>query len=243
MKCIGCGADVDVNVKKCPYCGVVNTVAIEREQIIDDLEEKNEKLKKSVLQKSWFAIYYKIHKRINLLLVIAFFLIIVIGVIVAENTDNKNPGRGSRQNVIEAYNRGDYEALYMAMRDGEYFEDPEYDEYGHMAMIWDCYIECLAEYGRTYDEYLKTGKYDRFYLKSSVMSGVEVLYGIPTLYYYKNELSAENARRAKPMQDEIRALFIGVYKVPEEMLDTTAYTKSKMMSELEDYVLGVLENE
>lgn len=243
MKCINCGALLEADQLVCPYCGTANHEAIDRKQELDMIEGENRKLKKEVLSKSKEEIGYKIHKRVNLVLLAVFVLVTVFSFVAYLFTEEQVWNRnGSEEDMVRYYEANDFENLYFCMSFADLFDPEKYPDYGHAALIWNDYMDCQVYFAKAYEEYEKTGYYDAWYLEKCIDYGCDVLTG--NLSYVYEELSEENKERLAPYQEQIYILFTGALQIPdeliEEMYEVEAYEHEEALVE---YVLEVLPNE
>ena len=244
MKCIQCGAILKAEQLVCPYCGAVNKEATGRRRELDFLEAQNISLKKEVLQESKEEIRTKIHRRVNFVLLCVFILTVFISFATYMITEEHLFGpKGTEEEMIRYYEEGDYENLYLCMSSGDLFDSELRYEYGHMALLWNDYESCQINFGKAYQEYVNTGKYDSYYLEQCVKYGCEVLTG--EFSYTYDEFPEVNREKAKPLQDQVMILFTGVFQIPEELIGEmhdreNYYDKADVLIE---YVLEVLPNE
>lgn len=243
MKCLNCGAVLDADQLVCPYCGTINHEASGRKQELDVLEGENQALKKEVLSKSKEEVRYKIHKRVNLVLAGIFMLTTVISFVAFCITDEPIWNRkGTEEDMIRYYEAGDYENLYLCMSSGDLFDPEQYYDYGHIALIWNDYLNCQIYFGKAYEAYVDTGFYDSYYLERCIEYGCDVLTG--NLSYIYEELSEENKKRLAPCQEQIYILFTGALQIPEELIEEIYEIEEyKHADALVEYVLEVLPHE
>ena len=240
MKCIHCGANIETDQKICPYCGTANPEAYKRERQLEEIQKKNEALTKQVLKDSGPQLLYKIHKRVNLALLVLLILVFAVslGVYVAKESGEKH---GGKKDIIRFYEEGAWEDLYLCMRSWDYFGEEGYHEYSYMALLWDSYRSCQLYFGEAYEEYLSTGYYSTWQLRRCVKEGYEVLTGYISPLYDKP--SEQNLKNIQPYRDQIYILFTGMLQIPEEMLEDLDPKDGMGSNSLEEYVLEVLPNE
>ena len=71
MKCVGCGAQIDMDQQVCPYCGRVNDLALQRSMHLENLEERNRREGKEIVEKSRMEIFCRVHRWVNVGLAVA----------------------------------------------------------------------------------------------------------------------------------------------------------------------------
>ncbi|MGN0515107.1 MAG: hypothetical protein ACI4GD_12600 [Lachnospiraceae bacterium] len=242
MKCKNCGAQMGLDVEKCPYCGSENKIAKTRSSTLDKLKKYNEKLSQEELKKTRAWRFYKLHKRINIIMTAVVIVLLVVSFIFYMLSDNSvSKPKGSVNTVKELYNKGDYEELHTYMHEHGMFGEEGLYEYSQMALLWYEYHKTRLDFIKAYDNYMLDDQYNKMYLERCVDDG----YGVLTCHIssYYNEVSEENANRIKPYQDEIYMLFTGILNIPEEMLSDLDEYDYKKEDVLKEYVLEVLPNE
>ena len=240
MKCVNCGAQIGLDVEKCPYCGTINPIATKRRENIEKLEADNKKLEKNVLETTKEERWYRIHKRVNIvlagLIVLLFVVAFVTSLIKVVPYSKKELAT-----IQDYYNAEDYENLYYYMSDLNLFGQEGLYEYGQMALLWHNYRDTQLEFMYAYDEYVETGKYSKWRLEHCVETGYDVLTCYVSRAY--DEVSEENAKRNEQFEEEIYMLFTGILEIPEEELSDLPVDDWDRQKELSKYVLEVLPNE
>lgn len=241
MKCENCGAQIGLDVEKCPYCGTINQIAVVREEKLEDLKERNEEFEKKVLKDSKEELRYRLHKRINLALFLALAFLVIVGSIIEEREQNYVSEENDRL-VREYYEAGKLEELYYHMHENNIIGMEGYYDYSNIVLLWNAYQDCQIEFACAYDDYLKNGKYSTWQLESCVDKGYDVLTGYIS-YTYDENMSEQNKELIKPYQENVYMLFTGALQIPEEMLvDLEPYDYERQEA-LKEYVLEVLPNE
>lgn len=241
MKCVNCGAQIGLDVEKCPFCGTVNNIAVVRKEGIEILKAENEKLEEAVLEASKKEMYYKLHKRINIILVAVMVLFCVAALIISQiEYDYVAPE--DKKMVYELYEKQDLEGLYNLMHEKDIFGKEGFYDYSYMALLWNNYQECQRWYAKAYDNYLANGKYDSYYLERCIETGCEILTGYISSTYGKN-LSEKNKEYLRPYQEKVMILFTGTFGIPEEMLEGLEHDDYDREDAIIEYVLEVLPNE
>lgn len=241
MKCENCGAQVGLDVEKCPYCGTINKIALMREEKLEDLKDSNEEFEKKVLEDSREELHYRLHKRINLALFCLLALLVIVGIVIDEHGQNHVSEENDKL-VKEYYEAAKLEELYYHMHENNIIGMEGYYDYSNIALLWHTYRECQLEFAFAYDGYLKNGKYSKWQLESCVDSGYDVLTGYIS-YSYDENLSPKNRELIKPYQEKVYMMFTGVLQIPEEMLVDLEPNDFEKLDALQEYVLEVLPNE
>lgn len=240
MKCVNCGAQIGLDVEKCPYCRTINAIAVRRKENIEKLEADNKELEKKVLETSREERWYRIHKRVNIVLaglIVLFFVVAYVMSFVTTVPYSKE----ELATIQDYYNAEDYENLYYYMSDLNLFGEDGLYEYSQMALLWHNYREVQLDFMYAYDEYVETGKYSSWRLEQCVKTGYDVLTCYISRVY--DEVSEENAKRNEQFEEEIYMLFTGILEIPEEELSDLSPDDWDRQKELSEYVLEVLPNE
>lgn len=235
MKCVNCGAELGLDVLKCPHCGTDNEVAKKRAESLLKLQEHNEELEEKVIKESKAVIWYRLHKRINL----ALFLIgvIIFGGLFCISHFTKDSRREKNEaQLLAYYEAGQLEEIYWYMNEKDLWGEG-YD-YGTIAFIWDDYNEAKQQFAKAYEQYVNTGYYSTSGLKSCIRFSVSVL----TSYEHYTE-KGKDMTIVKPYRDELYVMLTGVLTVPEELLEEAKFGQSGKDEPIIEYVLGVLPNE
>lgn len=241
MKCFSCGAEITEQDINCPYCGKINLEAKKRAQEVERINNENEQLKQQVLSASRLDIYYKIHKKINIILFVACIIAAIVGITIYSLQDKKlSNARGELSKAKELYESGRLEELYLCLSDADALSKEGYEEYGKAALLWKIYRECQNDFAKSLDKYNKNGVYDSFYLRKSVEEGYQVLTNYVSIRYYSDDLSDKTKELMADYKDDVIALFTGIYQIPEDRISSLGKYEYKTERELVQYVTGVL---
>ena len=135
IECKKCGAQLDINTKRCPYCGEINSEAIEHIEKMEHFEKDYRDTKKEVFSNvKTFSRGYGDLLLLIILLISTFITLFVISI------DPLNDGatikyykkhQAEIDNQIAAYiTNGDFEKLDAYMRNNNFvFCLEEYDDY------------------------------------------------------------------------------------------------------------------
>lgn len=241
MKCKNCGAQMGLDVKKCPYCGTVNEIAIKREENLTNLVKENEEFKEQLLERSKEEMHYRLHKRMNLAMLCLLLVFLIGGSLIVEFQKN-HVSKKDEQLAKEYYEAGNFKDLYYHLHEKEMFGFAKYYDYCQMALLWTSYNDCQIFFSRAYDQYCVTGKYSAWDLERCIESGCKILTSYVS-FTYGEKMSEQNGKALKPYQEQVRILFAGVLQIPEEMFDNLKEDEYDRMDALKDYVLEVLPNE
>lgn len=235
MKCVNCGAELGLDVLKCPYCGTDNEVAQKRAQSLSKLQEHNEELEKKVIKESRAVIWYRLHKRINLALFLVGVIIFGGLFCISHFTEDSRREKHEAQ-LLAYYEAGQLEEIYWYMDEKDLWGEG-YD-YGYIAFMWNDYNEAKQHFAKAYEQYVNTGYYNKAGLESSIRFGISV---ISSYDYYCEK--GNDMTITKPYRDELYAMFTGIMTVPEELIEEAEFGKSRKEEPIIEYVLGVLPNE
>lgn len=238
MKCKNCGAQIGLDVQKCPYCGTINQIALKREDTLEEMQKSNEELEEKVIKDSREVMWYRLHKRFNLVLFMIILSIIAFGFYIQYKENHVKADAKDVAIMKEYYETGNLEELYYFMTENDFMVLDEYYEYAHVASVWYSYHSARCDFINAYDDYALNGKYNKYMLESCIWEGCEVLTG--HMSYYGGDLSEHSLNLIEGFQEEIYMLFGGSLKIPDEMLKNLEPHNSEMRKELLEYVLGVL---
>lgn len=240
MKCEGCGAQIDIDQRMCPYCGRINDTAVKRGEHLRSMEERNRREGEQIIKRSGLEIFCKIHKWVNVGLVVALVIACVASFsfyYIHEYGINRNDV--SPEQLRECYENGDLESLYYLMSKGEYFGKDGYYGYAQAAFFWRDYMDCQNYFARSYEKYTKNGYYDSYWLQRSVECGYDCLTFYMDSVYSDGKSDEKNMELSKEYQEKVRILMLGVLQIPKEMLEDLDPYDYDRKQQLVDYVLGV----
>ncbi len=235
MKCVNCGAELGLDVLKCPYCGTDNEVAKSRAESLLKLQEHNEEFAEKVIKESRAVIWYRLHKRINL----AMFLVGVIifgGLFCISHFTEDSRREEHEAQLLAYYETGQLEEIYWYMNEKDLWGEG-YD-YGAIAFIWSDYNESKQYFSKAYEHYVNTGYYKASDLKFCITFAANVL----VKYEWYSE-KGKDMSIVKPYRDEMLMMLTGILKVPNDLIEELEFGKSKKEEPIVEYVLGVLPNE
>ena len=245
MKCVGCGAQIDMDQQVCPYCGRVNDLALQRSMHLENLEERNRREGKEIVEKSRMEIFCRIHRWVNVGLAVA----VVIAAVASFgffyyyeygfSFDKAKPGE-----IRALYEAKDFGELYYAMSKGDYFGEQDFVDCAQAALYWHTYISCQDHFARAYQQYVKEGTYDSYDLEQCVREGLTCYaYFNPDSSYAAEDVCWKNAEMTKDYQEKVTILLTGILQIPEEMLQDIRKDDDQRRQEIVDHVLEVLPNE
>lgn len=243
MKCKNCGANIKREQRRCPYCGSINEMAVKQEQALGSMEKSNQEYMLQVLKESKPMLHYKIHKRVNLVLLGIFICVTLFSMFAFFHQEGglfTTPG--SMEVCASYYEEGKFEELSRYMSEHDMFNPENNYAYSQMVFLWKSYQNCQDYFATSYEVYQETGFYDTSYLELCIREGYEVLTS-EVSYLYKEPVK-RNQNMYAPYQEKIYMLFTGVLHIPEEMLaDVKEGTFDyEVRDALIEYVLEVLPN-
>ena len=263
MYCSNCGAEIDGNEARCPYCGMVNPYGAEKEHLnklneirdrTKQLEDIPEKEVKTELKKNSLLLFriFAVLAGLVIVLTLSVFL-------MSRNSDKKWEAQQKEELVFESQYFGELEDLYEAGDDeavvafiydhldekgsGAFYDWPHFDYYS-------CYYEPYTEFKRARDTlgtFTPDGRSEKD--KISVLgiclsSGFELLY-VNEDRSYLEPLSGRDASRAEDMLAEVRSFFSGdlgltddeTKTLYEACLDKDGYLSPKLCREAAEKLL------
>lgn len=215
MKCKGCGAILEMEQSVCPYCGMVNPVAAEQARYLNLLKRKNQNYRAEVLKESRTEILKRIHKRVNWILFGVLVIVTVLSFLLYGRQEYHQKS-GTAEQMEKYYREGDYRQLYLYMNDCNLYDPDKHYEYGQMALFFRTYQDCQDSFAEAYEDYLQTGRYSGYGLEKCIRNGYDVLTAYVSYVY--EDVGEENRQKLLPYQEQVRILFAGSLKIPEEML-------------------------
>ncbi len=249
MKCVNCGAQIGLDVEKCPYCSTVNKIAKKRKAKLLRLKNKNEAYEKKLLESSKEVMWYRLHKIINIILAVAVFVVMILPVAwpyvekvgasivqIKEIAIGTDVELNSQMEQLKAYyDSGKYVSLYCYLPTIDEEHNPELLEHSDMEHFWERYVNAQLYFMQAYDSFLETGYYDTQDLKLCIG------YCCMTLRY--KYLAENDVIKAEPLKEDIHFLLEGALKVPREMFENYTGNYDVLEDEIIKYVLEVLPNE
>ena len=158
IKCKNCGADLDINTLKCPYCGTINEEAVEHIEKMRKYQRDYESTKVNVLKKvKTFSSGYAYLITLIVLLVMNFVVIVIsantydITDIINNNYYNKHKSE-INEKLDTLLDNGDYDELDRYLYRLEYNGSIEdLDKYRELSILLDEYVSIKKNVMEYYD--------------------------------------------------------------------------------------------
>lgn len=127
IKCPSCGAEIDINMNFCPYCGYVNEYAQENsymdrlEEIEEDLGEMSDYAEDSY-KKEFGSTIKRVIRPILIIVAIIFLIIVLFNIVGSfkEKSDIRKTISWQNENfpkLNEMYEAGDFDAMQLYIND------------------------------------------------------------------------------------------------------------------------------
>lgn len=113
MKCTYCGADVDAQAVKCPFCGQENAQGVAFKKQVEEKKKRNKDLPRFVLRLQEKEIKGKLLTRMNVGLILVNVLLVVLSFVIFIINEEKpkrqvQPGSQAEQFIQEFYYDQEY---------------------------------------------------------------------------------------------------------------------------------------
>lgn len=207
MKCKNCGGQIGLDMEKCPYCNSVNKVAVKRRTSLKKLYSDNEKLQNEILNKSKKDTAYSVHKRLNLILLVAG--IVFWGSVFLWSNPPGGLAKIKHQIMINYYyEHAEYEQMYWYMSENQIWGGYENDD---MGFIWEQYQSIIVAFAKAHETYVNEGVYDKDEVRGVIFE-THMLVGMINRY----EFNEKEARTINMYMDKVNMILSGPLKMTEE---------------------------
>lgn len=217
MKCEKCGASLSLDIKNCPYCGMLNKAAKRHISDMDKYEREFKNTRWQVIQNSrWFSKY--------MALLLAIVLVIIANVVIVtfryskaysirwykmENY-NKTHNEENQKQIADLLERGEYWKVYFLYQSYNRLYENNFTKWMH-------FYDAAYAQQKIYDAimYSKSENEENSYMKSSWVSDVSrALYNFYEsfrgTYYYYDGIEEDTTVYLNDMRSEIED-FLYVY--------------------------------
>ena len=228
MKCSKCGRNIGVEVKICPYCNSVNTLAAKHDENIRQYDKKIENTRAEVLESS---------KKTKGLWIRAILLAVLIaGIMIMEHQTDRNyhgPDMDAIKERDALEHTAEYtEAMDRYLKEGDYVElaafiysheipfgDDDYHEYISVNYCVSDYYECI----RHMEAIVLRSRDEDYYdsLESEISSSCRYLQAFMKTYeaQREREKNSEYLACIEDMYQDIRAMLRTYMDMSDEETD------------------------